>query len=241
MKTDVILIHGFRGNHLGLEAVAKALPKKLFNVYVPDIPPAGGEDLAEYSARFYAHVIADYIKEHKLKKPVLVGHSMGSIVAASVADRYPELINDKIVFLSPISIKPSRLVTALAPLTSIVPDKFIGYISTKYLYVPQENDKLLLREILDTTYACGADYVSKRAVYKSAKFSSSCCIADFDFDKNALFLAGEKDRLIPAVRTKELAESIGGKAVFIKGTGHLCNYENPKAVAREIKKFLAKK
>ena len=40
--------------------------------------------------------IVSYIKEHQLKKPILIGHSMGGGLAMAIAADYPKLI-DKIV------------------------------------------------------------------------------------------------------------------------------------------------
>ena len=164
MKQTLLFIHGFRGNHLGLEEIAKNFSsKKDYDILIPDIPPAGKNDLPEYSARHYARFIANYIKKNKLKKPILIGHSMGTIVAAAVAERYPDLINKKIIFLSPISTKPNNFLAILTPLTAILPNKIIGFISSKYTHVKASGKPI--REILQTTYLCGADYVSKKAVY----------------------------------------------------------------------------
>ncbi len=235
-KRDLILIHGLRGNHLGLAKLADLL-KPHFNVFVPDIPPAGGTALKEYNKDTYADFISDYIKDNGLKQPILVGHSMGSIIAAAVAEKYPNQIAQKIVFLSPISVKPAKFFALLTPLTAILPNKLIGYITTKYMYIP--HDRKLFKNILDITYKCGADYVTKKDVYKSAKFSASCSIADLKFNKKSLFLSGEKDRLIPLKKTKSLAKRLGASSDIIPNTGHLLNYEDPQTTADKIIAFLS--
>ncbi len=241
MKPTLIFIHGFRGNALGLKEIAKKFPKKSFNVHILEVPPAGNNTLKEYTARLYARFVAEYIKENKLEKPILIGHSMGSIVAAAVAERYPDLIADKIVFMSPISVKPNKFFSALTPFSAIMPNKFVGFITTKYLYVPK-SDKELSKEVfkktLDATFISGKDYTTRLDVYRSAKFSTQYSISDFTFDKKALFLSGEKDHLIPSEKTKKTAKKFNAKEIYIKDTGHLLNFENPSAVAKEIKKFL---
>ena len=236
MKQDLILIHGFRGSELGLKAVADSIPSKKYNIFLISIPPAGGHTLKEYSARHYAKFIADFIREKNLKKPVIVGHSMGSIVAAAVAERYPDLINNKLIFMSPISAKPAKPFAALTPLTVALPNKMIGFITTQYLFMPK--DQKLKKQTLKAVYTCGADYTTKKDVFRSAKFSVSCCIADFEFKNKVLFISGAKDRLMPRAKTEKLAKKLGAKSIFLDNSGHLINYECPEKVATEIISFL---
>ena len=236
MKQPLLFIHGFRGNKLGLEELASNFPAKNYDVHLINIPPAGGKSLPEYTARHYAHFVERYIQKNKLERPILIGHSMGSIVAAAVAERYPEKIADKIVFLAPISKKPSAFFAALTPLTAILPNKLIGYITTKFLFIP--NDKKLLEKTLRTTYRCGADYTSKSDIFKAARFSVSCSISDFEFKKDAAFISGEHDKLIPRAKTEQIASSLHAKTVYIKDSGHLLNYEEPTKTATAIKDFI---
>ena len=236
MKQTLIFIHGFRGNKLGLKEVADKFPKKNYDVHLINIPPAGGKSLTEYSARHYARFIGNYIRKNKLDRPILIGHSMGSLVAAAVAERYPELIADKLILLAPISKKPSPFFQALTPLSAILPNKVVGFITTKYLFIPE--DKALLDKTLKTTFLCGADYTKKSDVYKAAKFSSSCAISDFVFKKDTAIISGENDKLIPYEATDKLAKDINAKLVYIKNAGHLLNYEEPAKTATAIKKFI---
>ena len=237
VKQQIVFIHGFRGNHLGLETLAKKyFAGKKYDVYVPDIPPAGGNTMREFSARYSARFIADYIKANKLEKPILVGHSMGSIVTAAVAERYPELIADKIVFLAPISVRTSGFVGALAPLAALLPSKVVSKVTTRYMYIKASGADY--PEILETSTICGADYTSRGDLYSSARFSTTYALEDFEFKKKPIFIAGEHDRLMPREKTEEVAAKFGAKAVFIKDAGHLLNYEQPGKVAAAIKRFL---
>ena len=236
MKKNIIFIHGFRGSSLGLEKIAKNFDKKNYNIYVPEIPPAGDESLPEYSPRLYARFLARYIKDNEIKNPVLVGHSMGSIIAAAMAERYPELINKKIIFLSPISCHPAGFFKAISPLSVLLPNKVVSYITTKYLFIPK--GKHLFKETLLLTKHCGADYCRRLDVYKAAKFSTNYAIPDFTFDREVLIIAGEKDRLIPRKKTIYLSQDLDADITFIDNAGHLINYEAPDQVAKRIKRFL---
>ena len=77
----VIFIHGYRGNHRGLEAIAGALPE--LNVIIPDLPGFGlsTEFDGEHSIENYSLWLAGFISGLKLpEKPILLGHSFGSII-----------------------------------------------------------------------------------------------------------------------------------------------------------------
>ncbi|MBQ6393950.1 alpha/beta hydrolase [Candidatus Saccharibacteria bacterium] len=238
-KPQLLLIHGFRGSHEGLIDIAVWLLDSGYECYYPDIPPVGKNKTprTDYPPDSYAQFIADYIKDNDLDHPVLIGHSMGSIIAAATAEKYPDIINEKLILLAPISNKPPRAIASLQPLVTVLPNKLVGYLTTKFLIIPK--DKKLLRETLDLTYKCSEYYTSKPDVRASAKFSADYSIADFNFDKDTLLLVGEKDRLIAKKVTENLAKNRNFHVKFMKNTGHLLNYENPKGVAEEIEKFLS--
>ncbi|MBQ3410061.1 alpha/beta hydrolase [Candidatus Saccharibacteria bacterium] len=234
-KPPLLLIHGLRGNHQGLSQLAKLLEKSGYEVYSPDLPPAGGQELKSYTAYNYAKFVADYILRLKLDHPVLIGHSLGSIIAAATAKHFPELINNHLILLSPISNKPAKFFAALTPLTSVLPNKTIGYITTKYMFIPESGADL--KQVLSTTYLCGADYTSKKSVYAAAKFSAGHSIADYLPDKSRFkitMISGENDRLIPQKETDALAHRLGAKTIYLENSGHLINYEQPAALGKAI-------
>lgn len=242
-KPTLLFIHGFRGNHLGLQDTAKYFKQAGYKTYAPDIPPSkntqgeGQEPIKKFTDEDYATWVANYIVEKKLDHPILIGHSMGSIIVAATAERFPNLIADKVVFLSPIAVKPPRAITSLSPLCVVVPNKVIGYATTKYLIVPK--DKKTLRKTLDTTYECSKHFTKRVDVARAAKFSSTYAISDFNFTQKCIFIAGEKDRLNSVKAVKDTAKKFNAEAVFIKNAGHLVNYEEPIKLAKEIEKFIA--
>ncbi len=237
-KPPIIFVHGFRGSHAGLAEITTYLPE--FKTYVPDIPPFGNsKPLDEYSVESYTNFLKNYIKNNGIKNPILIGHSMGSIIVAAMASKYPELINEKVVLLAPISQKPDKFFSKIQPLSVILPTKVVDRITTDFLYVPQK-DRKIYKKTLKTTHECSKNYTSKKDVLKSAKFSTKHSIDDFKIDKKILFLSGSKDRLIKKQKTVAAARKYpNAKLVFLEKTGHLLNYEAPEKVASIIKDFLS--
>lgn len=239
-KPDLLILHGYRGAPIGIEQIAERLKGHGYQVYAPAVPPfAGAEPLAEYTPRAYADFIKDFIEKNHLDQPVLIGHSMGSIVAAATAEQYPELINQKIILLSPISKRTPRALSLLSVCAAYLPRRVVDYVTTKFLYVAQDPKKL--REILDLTDQCTrTTKISRREMAKAGRFSADHGIVDFNFQKQTLLLAGAKDRLVSQKDTKKLAEKLGAELVFLENTGHIHNYEQPEETVTEVIKFLEK-
>lgn len=237
-KPDILFLHGYRGAPIGVKSITKELQDHGFTVHTPAVPPFAGADLlAEYTPESYADFVKSYIEEHSLVDPVLIGHSMGSIVAATAAERYPELINQKLILLSPISKRTPRAISSLSVLAAYLPRKVVDYTTTRFLYIPK--DRSLLRETLEITDQCTrATKISRRDMARAGRFSADNGIVDFDFKNDVLLLAGEKDRLVKKKDTKKLAKKLNAQLTFLEETGHIHNYEKPHETALEIIKFL---
>ena len=234
-KPSIIFIHGFRGNHLGLADIANDFNSD-YDVYIPDLPPVGNASLPAYTAENYAKWVKKYITKKGLHRPILIGHSLGSIIVAATAEKYPEYISDRIIFLAPISQKPAPFFSWIAPSVIILPNRTVGWITTKYLFVPKNQQ--LFHQTLDITHRCAAKFSSRLDVAKAAKFSALHSISDFSFSQKALFIAGETDRLNSQKQTRITAQKYNAQVVFLKSCGHLLNYECPKAVVPHIRAFL---
>lgn len=231
----IIFIHGFRGNHDGLAPIAEYFDG--WDFYLPDIPPFGdSKPLKDYTPDSYADFIKDFTIRHNLERPILVGHSMGSIIASATVEKYPDIFNEKLVLLSPISIRPPQPFASLQPAVTLLPNRLVSYITTRFLSIDQNHNEF--KKTLAAATECAKNFTSKKDVKAATKFSANHCIRDFRFNKDTLLLAGDTDRLIAKHHTEKLANDLGAKSVFIKKSGHLINYEKPAEIASIIKEFL---
>lgn len=239
-KAPIILIHGFRGAPLGLKAIQDELKKAHYKVYCPEIPPFAGAKIESYTPRSYANYLANYIANNQIHKPILAGHSMGSIIAAATAMHCADLLNKRLILMSPISTKTPKAVAAVSPLQNYIPNKLVSYVTTRFLAVNENREQF--KQTIDITNKCSLDCPpSKAELIYATKFSTNYAVSDFAFKKDTLLLAGEKDRLIRASDTTKLAENIGAQTCFLPATGHLHNYEKPIETAQAIINFLETK
>lgn len=234
---SLVFIHGFRGAPMGFDAVVKHLEKD-FDIHIPAIPPfAGATPLINYTPETYADFLASYLNTNHITKPVLIGHSMGSIIAAATAEKFPDLLGDKLIFISPISTKTPNYVRRAQPLVNIFPNRILSRITTNFLFIPQHSRKTY-REALEKTIICGEQYTSKEDVLAAANFSTSYSISDFSFNKNTLMIVGDKDRVVSKRKTANFAHLRNFQLQIIKKSGHIVNYEQPEQLAKIIREFL---
>ena len=101
-KPPVVLSHGITDSGLCWPRVAQALAQD-YNVVLVDARGHGHSTAPEtgYSAQDHAADMAGLIEALALEKPALIGHSMGAVIAATVAGEYPHLIS-RIILEDPV-------------------------------------------------------------------------------------------------------------------------------------------
>lgn len=91
-KPPFILLHGATDNGLCWTPVAGVLSEK-YDVIMPDAQGHGLSERLDKDFTFQSHTeqVAGLVKQLNLKKPLLMGHSMGAGTAVNVAIDYPSL------------------------------------------------------------------------------------------------------------------------------------------------------
>lgn len=96
MADPVLLIHGMFANHQALERMAGLLRAQGFDVHCPDLPGhAPGRDdpgLGTYSLGDYVDALSAYVVARDWPQPpILIGHSLGGLLAMQLASRVAAL------------------------------------------------------------------------------------------------------------------------------------------------------
>jgi pimeloyl-ACP methyl ester carboxylesterase len=105
---DLIMLHGWKQDVSTFHNVAEEL-KKHFTLWLIDLPGFGRSEIPKTPFRVsdYAEIIKGFIQSKKLKKPNLLGHSVGGNIAIKFAAENGESI-DKLVLESSSGIRPNR-------------------------------------------------------------------------------------------------------------------------------------
>lgn len=252
--TTVILVHGFRGEHHGLEPVIAYLPQVRF--VAPDLPgfgetaplPGRTHDLATYVEwlREFATAVAP--------GAVVLGHSFGSIVAsAAVAEG---LATPQLILVNPIGAPalegPQALLTRLAILyyalgaklperlgTGLLRNRAIVRV-TSIAMAKTKNPTLrrFIHQQHDTYFSSFAD----RDLLRDAFITSvSHDVREFAprIPVPVLLIAAQQDDITPIEAERHLATLFtDAELIEIAGVGHLIHYEAPAEAANAIRQFV---
>lgn len=251
-RQAVIFLHGLRGDSHGLLDIANELPRDRYDVIIPDLPGYGNNPAAleKATADSYADWVHAFIKGQKIHKPIIVGHSMGSIVASAYLSKYSDEAAVKAVFLSPIfrsKLKQLKNNIAcclmIAGLKILVPklrhrllkSHFISFIISHTL----TRDRSKQKYIDERHYNYSENFTSAASLMNDMKFSmrKQTIIPD---GKKLLFCVGNRDRVTDVKIVRETARKRQIEYVEIADVGHLINYERPKEIANAIVEFVEK-
>lgn len=254
-KHTVLIAHGYRGDHHGLEPVIALLPEVRF--ISPDLPGFGESTPmteAPHSIAGYVRWLERFIDLLHLDETVLLGHSFGSMVTTSaIADglRPPALI-----LINPISTDPHQGGGAVMnALTRAY------YRAARRL--PERAGRALLGnwvivQIMSVTLAKTRDRDLRRWIHEEHHryfngFSDPATVAEAfdaslstDVTKYAdaltmpvLVIAGAQDEIAPAPGQHTFVDRLpDAELVMLDGVGHLIHYEQPANAADAIRRFL---
>jgi N-formylmaleamate deformylase len=91
-KPLLILLHGASDNGLCWTPLAEVLMRE-YDIIMPDAQGHGKSDRLDKNFNFKSHTeqVAGLVKQLGLKKPIIMGHSMGAGTTTNVAVAYPDL------------------------------------------------------------------------------------------------------------------------------------------------------
>lgn len=118
----VVLLHGFAGSHKHWNKVIRHIPHNKFHIVTPDNIGFGMSDKPQelrYDIDDHSEALAKNILENTDQPSILVGHSMGAMIALRIAKQHPELVQKLVLINSPIFTSPEhakRVVMSKLPL-----------------------------------------------------------------------------------------------------------------------------
>lgn len=240
----VLMLHGIGGGHLAFAPQVETFASAGYRAVAWDMPGYGhSAPIEPYTFKGLAQSCIQLIESLKVEQVILLGHSMGGMVAQEVVARRPDLVSRLVLCgTSPAFGKPDGdwqrefIAQRTAPL-----DAGKSMAELAEILVPQMIGPGSLPEGVRLATVCMGQVPA--ATYRRALE----CIVTFDrrgdlpnIHVPTLLVAGEHDRNAPPAVMKKMAGGIANSTyVEMKGIGHLQNLEAPDDFDGLVLNFLA--
>lgn len=253
----IVMVHGFRGDHHGLERVVELLPD--CRIIMADLPGFGISPAfsnTPHSIAGYGKFLAAFLDTLNLgSETVLLGHSFGSIVVSHFVANNPGRVFPLILvnpIASPALEGPKGIMTKLAvfyywasarlPATlgnALLRSKLIVHIMS--VTMAKTHDKKLLEFIHRQHHAYFSGFANRDMLLESFQASVSGTVREVatKLTLPTLLIAGAEDEIATLPNQHKLMELLPhGELVVISNVGHLIHYETPQPAATAIIDFL---
>lgn len=228
-RATLLLLHGAGGSHLAWPAEVRQLEGT--RVLALDLPGHGrSPGPGRRTVAGYATVVEAFIRLLELSSVVVAGHSLGSAIALTLAQRGEAPVK-RLILLGgsarmPV-IEPLLGGWLAAPETAAA-----GVAEQGFALALPDVQEAVRRQLLATgAMTCFGDFLA-------------CDRFDFRHSLSAitqpaLIIAGDQDRLTPLRFSQSLAAGLPhGRLATLEGAGHFALLEQPEPIAQLIRDFL---
>ncbi|NWF64899.1 MAG: alpha/beta hydrolase [Chloroflexi bacterium] len=231
-RPPLILIHGAGGSFLSWHPHLRRLDGE--TVFTLDLSGHGkSAGPGRQTIKGYAEDVLAFIRENNIQKPVVVGHSMGSAIALTLALNHPNQFSGLALLgagaklrVSPLILEKAKNPQTFAEAVQLVNEYSFRPGAPKDLLrlsnetMLQTNPQILLGDFL----ACDSFDVIERLNMLQTP---------------TLIVCGLLDVMAPPKFSKFLYEKIpNARLHLLEETGHMLTLEQPDAVADLLKSFL---
>ena len=252
----IVIAHGYRGEHHGLEPVIAQLPG--IRWIGPDMPGFGeSTPLTEVSHSIdgFAEWLSAFVDTLGLSgTAVMLGHSFGTIISAKAVSA--GLKTPALILVNPISTSglegPSKFATmatvAFYRLAGRLPNRWGEFLLKRWIVVQfmssilaKTKDKDLRRWIHDQHHTYFNNFASRDSVVEAFEASVGSDVSTYaqGIEIPTLLVAAELDDITPVQAHRDLVATMtDARLELLLGVGHLIHYEVPQLAAVAIHKFL---
>ncbi|CAK7222426.1 hypothetical protein SBRCBS47491_004862 [Sporothrix bragantina] len=256
-KTSPILfLHGLFGSKKNNRTISKTLAQDLGrSVYALDLRNHGNSPHApRHDYMVMADDVANFIKQHGISDPTIIGHSMGAKTAMVMALKTPNLVRDIVAVDN-------------APIDAALLSNFGKYVrgmkEIDRAHVNRQNDadkilqpyekSLTIRHFLmgnmHRVKTANGEHILQFRIPLDTLGKALDNLGDFPykdpnevrFKKNALFVRGTKSRYVPDEALPIIGQFFPKFEVVDIEAGHWLISENPEAFRDAVVRFLTPK
>ena len=238
----MIILHGLFGSSDNWYSLSKVFATR-FNVFVVDQRNHGQSPQSdEFNYDLLTEDLHDFIQEHNLKDPIILGHSMGGKAAMNFAVRYPHLLSNLIVVDMVPKAYPVHHDKILEGLKSIQLDQLNGRTEADTQlarFVPENDVRQFLLKNLARKSSGGFEWrINLKAIDENIEAMGVDLLSSGKYDGPSLFIKGKKSHYYVDGDEARILSIFPGAMFATMDTGHWVQAEKPEEFAQVVLNYL---
>ena len=240
--TAVVLIHGFLENSTMWKNITPVLSKRN-RIITIDLLGHGKTACLGYihSMELFAETIAAVLKHLRIRKSVLIGHSLGGYVALAFAEKHPQKVKGLCLMNSTSDDDNDERKTLRTRANKMIQHNFTNMVRMSFANLFGEKSKTTfknemksaLNEALQTSTQ---SYIAAQEGMM-VRTNRSNILTNSSFKK--LIIIGEKDHVLNVENSIEEADKTNSELVVFPD-GHMSHIENKELLISTLKDFVKK-
>ena len=236
----LLLLHGFTDTSRSWSLVVPYLSN--YRLLIPDQRGHGAADAPSccYSTHVYADDARQFMDVLGIKRAAVAGHSMGSMIAITMASEYPERVS-KIILIGSTALAPvkrgdwlySGVDSLTAPLDANSTFLREWHPANQPTPIDQEFADAAMQEIMQISLHVWRGVMRELVFVPAGRHA-------VDVKAPVLILSGGKDPIFSAEHHESLVKAFpGAEAHVFAELGHNPNWEKPAEIGKIMDDFLA--
>ena len=236
----VVLIHGFLENSTMWDKIVPELTKRN-RIITIDLLGHGKSDCLGYvhSMELFAKTVEAVLKHLKIRKFILVGHSLGGYISLALAKMNTSKIKGLCLLNSTSEKDSEERIKIRIRANKMVQNNFENMVkmsisnlfNQEHVSTYKEEIEAIKKEALKTSLQ---GYVAANEGMKN-RLNTNAVLAENNFKK--LIIVGEKDLVLNLETSKEEAKKTNSELVVFPD-GHMSHIENTPELILSLKKFI---
>jgi pimeloyl-ACP methyl ester carboxylesterase len=240
--TAIVLLHGFLENQKMWDTYVATFAKRN-RVITIDLLGHGETGCLGYvhSMEDNADAVHAVLAELRIRKAILVGHSMGGYVALAFAELYPENVKGLVLLNSTARADSAERKLNRARAVKAVKQSYTGFVSLAIANLFSENNRERLVEEIENTKkeALKTPLQAIVASLEGMKTRADRQVLLHIGPYPKMLILGEKDPIVPYTEAKDQIEDTEVELVSFPD-GHMSHIENQEELTEVLLQFFKK-
>ena len=238
--TAVVLIHGFLENSTMWDKIVPELTKRN-RVITIDLLGHGKSDCLGYvhSMELFAKTVEAVLKHLKIRKYILVGHSLGGYISLAISKMNPSKIKGLCLLNSTSEKDSEERIKIRIRANKMVQNNFENMVKMSISNLFNQANLLIYKEEIEAIKKVALQtslqgYIAANEGMR-LRLNTNAVLTDNNFKK--LIIVGEKDLVLDLETSKKEAIKTNSELVVFSN-GHMSHIENKDELIITLKNFL---